>query len=304
MESDKNNRFYDLRQFVNGEINTVYEYVMLGVVFINIVSLGVETSQNISAGFRQILFWIDQVCLWSFVFELGLKIVAYNKDFFGEYRFDGDGGKKKFHINKWNISDLIIVVVTFFSSLSFFSVFRVFRIFSWAKNIRSLRIITSFKIVNKFGQLRSIFNAILNRAIPALAGTFFFLAVFTYTYAIIGTNIFAKEFWNFFGTLGNSVLTLCQIMTLDSWVSEIARPVIQTYPFAWIYFISYTFIAALVFMNFITAIFVDAIKDERKSKKQDRYNTKSVKDLSAQISELTRQIADLKAHLEKSEDTP
>ncbi len=293
----------NLKDYVDGEVDTPYEVFMLFVITINTISLGLETSRNISENFRNILFVVDQICLWIFVIELLFKIVVYNKYFFGEKRIDenhiGKNGKPEeyFHWNKWNISDLIIVLVSFVASLPYFTVFRVFRVFrsfKVMKAIRSLRAVKSFKIVNEFEDLRSTFKGLV-RAIPGILWTFAFLAVFAYVYAIIGTNIFNEEYPDYFGTLGTSLLTLCQITTFDSWFSGVARPIIKVYPLAWVYFVSYVFIAASIIMNVIVGIIVDSMSEERehkkeKEKKADGNNEITLKKLSEQISELQKQI--------------
>ncbi len=292
-----------LKDYVDGEVDTPYEIFMLFVITINTISLGLETSRNITENFRNILFVVDQICLWIFVIELLFKIVVYNKYFFGEKRIDenhiGKNGKPEeyFHWNKWNISDLIIVLVSFVASLPYFTVFRVFRVFrsfKVMKAIRSLRAVKSFKIVNEFEDLRSTFKGLV-RAIPGILWTFAFLAVFAYVYAIIGTNIFNEEYPDYFGTLGTSLLTLCQITTFDSWFSGVARPIIKVYPLAWVYFVSYVFIAASIIMNVIVGIIVDSMGEEREHKKEKEKKADSNKEitlekLSEQISELQKQI--------------
>lgn len=86
-EKEKRN----LKDYVDGKVDTPYEIFMLFVITINTISLGLETSSNITEDFRNILFMIDQICLWIFVIELIFKVVAYNKRFFGEKRTDEDG---------------------------------------------------------------------------------------------------------------------------------------------------------------------------------------------------------------------
>ena len=78
-EKEKRN----LKDYVDGKVDTPYEIFMLFVITINTISLGLETSRNISENFRNILFVVDQICLWIFVIELLFKIVVYNKYFFG-----------------------------------------------------------------------------------------------------------------------------------------------------------------------------------------------------------------------------
>jgi voltage-gated sodium channel len=284
----------DLQDFVDGDVDSPYEFIMILIIIINTVSLGIETSKNISEQFRNILFWIDQVCLYIFVAELIFKIVVYNKEFFRKKI-----GKDKYKWNKWNISDLLIVLVSLFSSLPYFTVlrvFRVFRSFKVIKAIRSLRIIKSLKIVNEFSQLRTNLKGLL-KAIPGIIWTFCFLAVFAYVYAIIGTNIFCEDFPQYFGSLGTSILTLCQITTFDSWFSGIARPIIQIYSWAWVYFLSFAFIAASVIMNVIVGIIVDSMGRERDKEEKNNKNASqtivTLESLSQQITELQKQIEEL-----------
>ena len=301
MNKSKNNTLVKLRNYVDGEADTPYEYFMLLVIIVNTVSIGLETSKNISESFRNVLFWIDKICLCIFIAELIFKAIVYNRDFFGENRND-ENGNEYFHVNRWNISDLIIVVVSLISSLSYFAIFRVFRVFrsfKVIKAIRSFRIIKSFKLVNEVSSLRTIFKGLL-KAIPGIIATFSFLAIFAYAYAIIGTNIFSEDFPQFFGSLGTSILTLCQVTTFDSWFSGITRPITQVYPWAWIYFVSYAFIAASVIMNVIVGIIVDSMRNERERQKAKRNNQKkevSLETLSKQIQELQTQIEKLENKL-------
>lgn len=308
-EKEKRN----LKDYVDGKVDTPYEIFMLFVITINTISLGLETSSNITEDFRNILFMIDQICLWIFVIELIFKVIAYNKKFFGEKRFDEDHLDKNgnmveyFHWNKWNVSDLIIVAVSFVASLPYFTVFRVFRVFrsfKVIKAVRSFRAVKSFKIVNEFEDLRSTFKGLV-RAIPGILWTFAFLAVFAYVYAIIGTNMFRDECPDYFGTLGTALLTLCQITTFDSWFSGVARPIIKIYPLAWIYFVSYVFIAASIIMNVIVGIIVDSMGKERerdreqeKQKRADSKNEITLEKLSEQIAELQKQIEKLSCETE------
>lgn len=254
----------ELRVFADGEADTPYEYFMLFVIVVNCACLGIDTSENLTQGFRNILFWTDKICLGIFILDLLFKMIVYNKEFFGERKID-ENGEPYFFVNKWNISDALIVFVSIFSSLSFFAVFRAFRLFRSLRvlrAIRSMRAIKSLKLVNSFAELRHTFTALI-RAIPCILWTFFFLAIFSYTYAIIGTNVFGKSFPVFFGNLGASLLTLCQIMTFDSWVSAVARPVGNVFPFSWIYFVSYSFTSAYVIMNFIVGVIVDFMREKQ-----------------------------------------
>ena len=292
---NKNKTLEKLRRFVDGEADTPFEYFMLLVVIVNVIVLGLETSLDLSFQYGKIFFLTDQVCLWIFIAELLLKAIAYNKNFFGEFR--GEDKDRFFHVNKWNIFDLVIVLVSVFASLPFFAVFRVFRLFKSVKiikGIKSLRAIKTLKLVNGITKLRVIVKAVI-KAIPSVLWTFCFLIIFAYIYAIIGVNIFGTDFPEYFGSLGSAFLALFNLSSFDS--SEI----IKRFSWSWIYFISYNFFEASIIMNVIVGVIVDSINTSSKEIEDEDKNDCNVKQndivtlesLSAQISDLQKAIQEL-----------
>ena len=297
MTETKNQLFLQkLRNCVDGEADTPFEYFMLIVVIVNTVVLGLETSPELAARYGKIFFVIDQVCLWIFIAELFLKAIAYNKQFFGEYR--GSGNDRFFHINEWNKFDLFIVLVSVFASLPFFAVFRVLRLFKSVKiikGIKSLRVIKTLKLVNGITKLRIIVKAVI-KAIPSVLWTFCLLLIFAYVYAIIGVNIFGTDFPEDFGNLGSAFLALFSLSSFDS--SE----VIKRFSWSWIYFISYNFFEASIIMNVIVGVIVDSVnisrqEIENEDKEETDNETKenvTLESLSSQIAELQKAIEELK----------
>ena len=77
-----------LRKFVDGEADTAFEYILLFVVIVNVIVLGLETLPELEAVHGRTFFLIDQICLWIFIAEFLVKVVAFNREFFGEYRLD------------------------------------------------------------------------------------------------------------------------------------------------------------------------------------------------------------------------
>lgn len=66
-----------------------------------------------------------------------------------------------------------------------------------------------------------------------------------------------REVHSYFWGLDESMFTLLQIVTGDSWASGIARPLLSIMPSLWFFFVGYFAVAGLVLMNLITAIIVD-----------------------------------------------
>lgn len=65
------------------------------------------------------------------------------------------------------------------------------------------------------------------------------------------------EVHGFFNGIGNTMFTLLQVMTGDSWASGIARPAMKFQPAIWIFFIVYVAVAMLVLLNLVTAVIVE-----------------------------------------------
>lgn len=276
-----------LRKFVDGEANTPFEYFMLLIVVINTVSIGLETSPSFFEKYGKSLVWIDQICLWLFILELLIKAIAFNKEFFGEFRTDSEN-QRFFHINKWNLFDLTIVLLSTIGSLPFFSVFRVLRLFKSIKvikGIKSLRVVKTLKLVNGITSLRVMVKAII-KAFPSVLWTFFLLLIFSYVYAIIGTSIFGIDFPETFGSLKSAFLSLFGLTGMDS--SE----VISKFNWAWIYFVSYNFLEASIIMNVIVGVIVDAVNDSRKEIISEN-NEITLEDLSKQMDLLSKKIDEL-----------
>ena len=185
------------------------------------------------AKYGRLLGVLDQVCLAIFVIELVLKLIVYN------WRFPRDA---------WNIFDFLVVAVSFVPDMGMLS------------SARILRVLRVFKLISGVRQMRVILSAIM-KAIPGIALSGILLLLLYYVYGIIGTVLFGKAFPDWFGSLGASVYSLFQIMTLESWSMGIARPVIAVFPLAWIYFVSYILITSFVVMNIVVGIVLNSINE-------------------------------------------
>jgi voltage-gated sodium channel len=89
-----------------------------------------------------------------------------------------------------------------------------------------------------------------------------------YIFAVMGTELFGEAFPQWFGTLGASIYSLFQIMTLESWSMGIARPVMEVYPLAWIFFVPFILISSFMVLNLFIAIIVSATQEVHESEQR------------------------------------
>ena len=255
-----------VRRFVEGAL---FQNFILAVIIINSILLGVMTYPKIMTVAGPLLHLICNICVGIFTIEIILKLYVYGKNFFK---------------SGWNNFDFIIVAISLVPTGGAFSSFRVFRIL---RALRALRLITQLE------KLRVIVQAIID-SIPNVGWASVLLLIIFYIFSIMGTTLFAADFPDWFGSIGKSMYTLFQVMTLESWSMGIARPVISLHPFAWMYFISFILISSFIVMNVIVGVVVNAISeisaDIKKQKETKRLITNKA-DLRHELFRLKEQIA-------------
>lgn len=232
------------------------------VIVFNALILGLETSPEIMASHSALLHLLDNICLGVFTLEIALKFCALRAAVLK---------------NGWNIFDIIVVSLSFVPDAGFFTVLRVLRV------LRIFRLITSLK------RLRIVVEAILF-SLPSIGWIVALQLLIFYVFAIMTTTIFGAAFPEWFGSIGDSLYTLFQIMTLESWSMGIARPVMETYPLAFAVFIPFILICTFVTLNAFVGIVVNAISEiSARTREADNKNN----DLRTEIANLKEGIANI-----------
>lgn len=249
------------------ESNWFHQLIIM-VIVINGVALGLETSSRLSTSVASLVAWVDSACLVIFVIELGLRLFVYR------WRFFKSG---------WNVFDFLIVAISLAPTSGGLSVLRAFRI------LRVLRLIT---VVHSF---RRVVSAML-LALPGVGSVAGLLLLVFYIGGVLSTNLFGEQFPQWFGSLGASMYTLFQIMTLESWSMGIVRPVMEVYPLAWAFFIPFIAVTTFTVLNLFIGIVVDAMatvkEKENEVLRQDHNNIESmITDLKQEVIALRKEIS-------------
>ena len=77
----------------------------------------------------------------------------------------------------------------------------------------------------------------------------------------MATKLFAASFPEWFGSIGASLYTLFQVMTLESWSMGIVRPVLDVYPYAWAFFVPFIMVTTFAVVNLIVGLVVNSMQD-------------------------------------------
>lgn len=201
------------------------------LIVVNAVILGMETSPAIMAAWGPVLLRLDSIILGVFVLEIALLITARGWRYFKD---------------PWGIFDVIVVGIALLPASGPFAV------------LRALRVLRVLRLVTKLPSMRRVVGGLLT-AIPGLGSVFAIIAIVFYVASVIATKLFSQSFPDWFGSLDASAYTLFQVMTLESWSMGIARPVMEVYPQAWIFFVIFILVSTFTMLNLFIAVIVNAI---------------------------------------------
>ena len=216
-------RLIDPRLFTN---------TILAVILFNAVLLGLETSSSAMQAAGSLIHALDMACLGIFVAELVLKLFARRLAFFR---------------SGWNIFDFLIVSISLVPAAQGFSV------------LRALRILRLLRVISVAPTLRRVVEGFV-RALPGMGSVFVLMGMLFYIGAVMATKLFGAAFPEWFGDLGNSAYTLFQVMTLESWSMGIVRPVMEVFPYAWLFFVPFIMVTTFAVVNLLVGLIVNSMQ--------------------------------------------
>ncbi|HMO25513.1 MAG TPA: ion transporter [Tepidisphaeraceae bacterium] len=208
------------------------QWVISTLILLNAITLGLETSRALAARFEMRLHLLERSFLTIFAIEIALKLLARGPRFFAD---------------AWNVFDFVVVGVSLVPATGTLSV------------LRALRVLRILRLLKTIPRLRMIVEGTL-RVLPDLGWVFMLLILVFYVFAVIGTKLFGQTHPIFFGSLGKTMFTLFQIMTLESWSMGVARVVMETHGWAWVYFVSFILTASFIVLNMVIGVVVNGFQ--------------------------------------------
>ncbi len=209
-----------------------FQRLIITLIVLNGITLGMETSATITAAIGSWLVAFDRLVLAVFVVEIGAKLLYRRLAFFR------DG---------WNVFDFTIVAIALIPASGPLAV------------LRALRILRVLRLISVVPAMRRVVGALL-AAIPGLISVGAIIVLVFYVGAVLSTKLFGATFPDWFGTIGQSMYTLFQVMTLESWSMGIVRPVMDAYPHAWLFFVPFIVTTSFAILNLFIGIIVDAMQ--------------------------------------------
>lgn len=254
--------------------SNLFSKFIIYLIILNGITMGLETSKSFMANYGDYALIFNQIVITIFTIEIILRIYVHRVSFFKD---------------PWSIFDFLVVSISLIPTSAGFEIVRV------------LRVLRLFRLITAVPQMRKIVSALIS-VIPGMLSVIALMTLFFYIFAIMATQLFSEKFPEWFGTLGESFYTLFQIMTLESWSMGIVRPIMEVYPYAWVFFVPFIFIVTFVMINLVVAIIVDAMailnQKEEKHILEEVHSHES--HMNDEIKKLRTEIGELKFLIEKN----
>jgi voltage-gated sodium channel len=212
-----------------------FQRTVIALILLNAVTLGLETSASVMAGWGDVLLAVDAALLWAFTAELALRIYAFRGRFFRD---------------PWGIFDLVVVSIAWLPATGALSV------------LRALRVMRVLRMISVVPSLRHVVEAMVH-ALPGMGSIVLLMGLVFYVFAVMATKLYGGILPERFGSLGLSLYTLFQMMTLESWSEANVRPILAQQPLAWMFFVPFILIATFVVLNLFIGVIVDSIQTLR-----------------------------------------
>jgi voltage-gated sodium channel len=224
--------------------NPRFQHFILAVIVVGAIVIGVETSPTLTARYRAAIVALEMLIQTIFVIEIVIRVLAYWPRPLAFFR------------NGWNVFDFVVVAGSLLPQAGAF-----------AMVARLARLMRVTRLVSVFPELRLIIGTMV-RSIPSMGHVIVLLTLLLYVYAVLGFHFFREVDRVHWGSLGAALLTLFQMLTLEGWV-EIQAAVLETHPWAWMYFSSFVFVAVFVVVNLFIAVVINNLESVKHEQQLD-----------------------------------
>lgn len=210
------------------------ERAILGLIVLNAVTLGLETSQTVMAAIGPFLLALDTVLVSIFVVELSARMAVQRARFFRD---------------PWNVFDFAVVAIALVPATGAFSV------------LRALRVLRVLRLITVLPSLKRVVGGLIS-ALPGMGSIMLLLALIFYVFAVMATKLFGGTAPDQFGTLGATSYTLFQVMTFDDWSGGIVKPLMADHPYAIAFFLIFILLSTFMALNLFIGVIVSALDAE------------------------------------------
>jgi voltage-gated sodium channel len=252
-----------------------FQGFIFGVIVLNAITLGLET-YDFSDGVESTLAVLDEVFLGIFVIELVIRIAAYGRrpqDFFKE---------------GWNVFDFVVIGLAFAPGLR-----------ENVTLLRLARLLRVVRLVSVMPDLRILVRA-LARSLPPITSLVMLTVLLMYIYGMVGWILFHEEDPEQWGNIGQSLLSLFQILTLENWPQYLERGQ-EIHPASWVFFVSYVLIASFLVINILIAIIINSMEEVHDAEREEERRRRGEELASGSDGTVAERLEEVRSSLDRLE---
>eukprot|EP00931_Biecheleriopsis_adriatica_P048524 TRINITY_DN28032_c0_g1_i1.p2 TRINITY_DN28032_c0_g1~~TRINITY_DN28032_c0_g1_i1.p2 ORF type:complete len:561 (-),score=123.78 TRINITY_DN28032_c0_g1_i1:106-1788(-) len=248
-----------------------FDYLIGAIIALNAVCIGIETQVSIDRDADlSTLELLEIAFLVIYTLEIWLRIAAFGKANLWDAWFRFDFTLVAMGYIGWVIEESIPNpdIVNMMDSIMLVRTFRLLRL------IRALRMV---KICKQMWRL--VYG--LTTSLNTMASTLGLCGLFLYMFGCVGVELITKDAWlnscedtkdivaYNFGSLGLTILTLLQFVTMDS-IAAYYYPLVVHKPLLIWYFVAVLLVVSISLMNLVTAVLVEgALANAAKDKEEE-----------------------------------
>lgn len=252
--------------------------VLAGVIVANAVVLGLETYPGVMAAHGSLLISLNALFYGVFVVELVLRFASYGRR------------PQDFFRSRWNVFDLVVI------GAAALPVVR-----EQTQLLRLLRLARVVRLVRFLPDARILILTVV-KSLPSVFSTLVLTFVLMFVYGMTGWSLFGQALPETWGTIGQSMLTLFILLTLENFPTYLSEAEAVS-PFAQVFFISYVVLAAFIVFNLLIGIVITSMEKARRHEAEERPRAPDAH-LVDRISEIQRSLRELELELSRRTATP
>lgn len=215
-----------------------FDLAITVVILVNAVVLGLETFESVVAGYHGMFDVAYDVILAVYVVEIVIRFTA------------AGWNVRAYVANKWNVFDFIVVAASFIPWLR-----------QSAMVLRLVRVLRIVRIVRFLPDLRVIMGAV-GRSVPGVASLAAATVLMVFLYGMLGWVLFAGHDPEHYGNIGQAMLTMFVMLTLENLPDNIAMGQ-EVSQWTILFFISYAVTMSFLIFNLFIGIVLGSMEEAR-----------------------------------------
>jgi voltage-gated sodium channel len=215
-----------------------FDPLILVVIFVNAVSLGLETYDSIAASIGDELHTLNDVTLGVFVVELAIRFGATGPN------------PRRFFSSGWNVFDFVVIAASFLPGLRANAT--LLRLVRLARIVRAIRLLPDLRVL----------TVAVGRSIPGVASLAVITLLLVYVYGMVGWVIFNESDPANYGNIGQAMVTMFILLTLENLPTYIEEGQ-EVSDWTLLFYVSYVLVASFLIFNLFIGIVINSMEEAR-----------------------------------------